>query len=383
MIESSVKYFSFNSKYDWQKGCSSHLIAKDIGLTIEEDIDHEKSRQVNGTLFLKRIDGIDRGLEWSRVTIDFENPNDSVIKISFYASDSEYIDIEDDQIKIDEIIDSDEISNQDKKKLLDPLYVESFINVKDALLKSYGRYLWIKIEMSGTTENKPILKKMRVYLPGEHIIDYLPEIYRDHLKKEDFFYRFLSIFQSFIFDLENEIYNISKYFDLEAADDEFVNWLCSWLDIDYISLWEPKRFKRFLNEAVDLYGITGTRQGLERLIEIYTGYKPFIIEYFQIKEMVEANIENNPYLHLYGNHPYKYYVLMDAKCHRDKKQKDALIKLIEDNSPAQTEAVITYLKPHIYLGMHTYLGINSYIGNKNPLILENNKSIPFDALLIK
>lgn len=383
MIESSVKYFSFNNKYDWENGCSSHLVANKTGLTIQYDMDNDNSIQFSGTLFLKKIDGIDRGIEWSRVVIDSEKSNDSVIKVSFYASDSEHIDVKGQPIKIDELIASKEISFEDKLRLLDPLYVESFTNAKDALLKSFGRYLWIRIEMSGTLQNKPVLKRIRVYLPGEHIIDYLPEIYRENLKKEDFFYRFLSIFQSFIFDLENEIYNVSKYFDLKAADDEFVKWLCSWLDIDYISSWEPNRFKEFLNEAVDLYGITGTRRGLERLIEIYTGYKPFLIEYFQIKEMVEANIQNNPYLRVYGNNPYKYFVLIDAKCNSDKKQKEALRRLIADNSSAQTEAVIVYLKPHIYLDMHTYLGMNSYIGSQNPLTLENNKSIPFDALLIK
>ncbi|MGI6778036.1 MAG: phage tail protein [Acetivibrionales bacterium] len=381
MIEGTVKYFSMNKSDDWENGYLYNLTADNECLKIRVPEKADEESITRGVLYCCALDGRENGMQWRRITMDAEILRDTFIKVSFYASDSSTILIGQDEEKIDNVIKSASLSFKEKQEYLDYLFKETVINAPDALIKSKGRYLWLKIELIGTYYLKPALKRIRIYLPGEDIIDYLPEIYRQNIAKDDFFYRFLSIFQSFIFDMENEIYNISRHFDLQTARSDFIEWLCSWLDIYDVSSWDEKQLRVLLAEAVDIYASAGTKKGIERLIYLYTGEKPIIIEYSQVRPMIESSMPDNPYKKMFGENPYRFFVLINEECISDKKRHEALLRLVSENIPAQTEAVIIPLKPYIYLDMHAYLGINSCIGEQTALKLEKNKSIPFDTII--
>lgn len=381
MIESTVKYFSLNKKEDWQNGYLRNLREAQDHLGIMKPDDGTKEAVVRGVLYTCSLDGRDNGMQWHRVTIDADIFRDTFIKVSFYASDKPGVPFGEEETLMDEYIKSDAVSFEEKQAHLDGLFKETYVNVNDALIKSKGRYLWIRIELIGNPQSGPLLKRLRIYLPGEHIMDYLPEIYRQHIGKDDFFYRFMSIFQSFLFDMENEIDNVSGYFDVDTAEKEFLEWLCGWLDIQDVSCWDEGKLRRFLAEAVDIYGSAGTRRGIERLVELYLGEKPVMIEFSQVRPMVEANIPDNPYKRIFGNNPYRFFLLLKEEHMYDRKRYEALLKLVSENTPAQMEPVLIPLKPYIYLDMHTYLGVNSCIGEQTELKLVKNKSIPFDAII--
>lgn len=380
MIESTVKYFSLNKREDWLNSCIKGLSVGNDHVQIISSTG-EREAVNRGVMYTCSLDGRENGMQWHRITMDADIFMDTFIRVSFYASDNPELPFGDEAAYIDEYIKSDQIPFEQKQENLDMLFSETVVNAKDALIKSKGRYLWFRIELIGNQQVSPVLKRLRIYVPGEHVIDYLPEIYRLDITKDDFFYRFMSIFNSFVFDLEHEIYNVSRYFDIETAEKEFLEWLCSWLDIDDVSVWDEEKLRSFLSEAVDIYGCAGTRKGIERLIEMYLGKKPIIIEFFQVRSMVEANIPDNPYKRLYGSNPYRFFILLREEYIADKKRHEALLKLVSENIPAQVEAVLIPLKPYIYLDMHTYLGINSCIGEQTALKLAENKSIPFDAIL--
>lgn len=334
-----------------------------------------------GVFYACALDGLENGMQWYRVAIEQEIPRDSYIKVSLYASDAKAVFFRNTFEPLDHLILSDKISAGDKKNLLDPLFEETFTNTADALVSVKGRYLWIRIELRGTAVSGPKLKKLRVFMPGENVVDYLPEIYRIKNEKSDFFFRYMSLFQTFIFDLEQKIDNVSCNFDVEVAEKDFLDWLCKWLDIRDIHSWEESRLRLFLSEAMEIYAAAGTRKGVERLVEIFTGEKPFLIEYSQVKAIIGANIPDNPYKRIYGENPYRFFVLISEECLSGTKKLEALLKLLKDNIPAQTEAVVVPLKPYIYLDMHTYIGVNSCIGEQTPLVLEKNMSMPFNTLL--
>lgn len=335
-----------------------------------------------GIYYSTVIDGLQRDTHWYRMTLEGDYSKDMFIKVSFFASNSEKIWIEGKgELDLDEIIQSGQISAEQKMDYMDGLFKESVINSSDALIQATGRYLWIRLEFTGTRRANPVVRRLRIYLPGEHITDYLPEIYRDETTKDNFFHRFMSIFQTFILDMEHDIYNISRFLDLELADKDFFQWLCSWLDIQDAASWEGDRLKIFLGQAMDLYASAGTRGGIEKLVEIYTGKKPFLVEYFQVKEMIESNIPDNPYKKIYGTNPYRIFILIDEVTLSDRKIHETMLKLLSENIPAQTEAVLVPLKSDIYLDMHTYVGINSSIGEQTLLRLGSKNSIPFNTII--
>lgn len=375
-----MNYFSFNKAEDWGNGCLYSLTGTSgsLELTYGSGVNGIANE---GVFYSYSTDGIDYGLQWYRAALEQDIPKDTYVKVSFYASDSQMIVFGDKAERLDEVILSDMIPEKEKRRILDPLYTESFTNASDVLINSKGKFLWIRVELRGAAGNSPKLKRLRVYMPGENIIDYLPEIYRIRDGNSDFFFRFMLLFQTFIFDQEDKINNISRYFDIGTAERDFLEWLCKWLDIRDIYSWEESRLRMFLSEAMKVYAAAGTRQGIERLVELFTGEKPYLIEYSQVKSVVESGIQDNPYKRIFGDNPYRFFVLISEAALTGTKKYEALVKLLKENIPAQTEAVVVPLKPYIYLDMHTYIGVNSSIGEQTALILEKNMSIPFNTLL--
>jgi hypothetical protein len=113
---------------------------------------------------------------------------------------------------------------------------------------------------------------------------------------------------------------------------------------------------------VALYKKRGTREGLEELIEIYTGNKPMIIEHFQLgcaeNEELKTLSEK-----LFGvSMPYTFCVLLIlSQTEIYGSQLKTVKRLIDREKPAHTVAGVMVLQPWIYLDMHTYLGINTYL----------------------
>ncbi|MDQ6602815.1 MAG: FHA domain-containing protein [Chloroflexota bacterium] len=102
----------------------------------------------------------------------------------------------------------------------------------------------------------------------------LPIIFHEN----PFFERFLMIFESIWEPLEQRQDHIEMYFDPRTCPSDILSWLASWLDLSETLHWPEGRKRRFLAEVIDLYRWRGTRYGLERIIEVCTGYVPRITE---------------------------------------------------------------------------------------------------------
>lgn len=106
------------------------------------------------------------------------------------------------------------------------------------------------------------------------ILPYLPIIFQEN----DFFERFLLIFESIWEPLEQRQDHLPMYFDPRTCPEPILSWLASWFDLSYTLHWPEGRKRRFLAEVIDLYRWRGTRYGLEHIIEVCTGYVPRITE---------------------------------------------------------------------------------------------------------
>jgi phage tail-like protein len=66
-----------------------------------------------------------------------------------------------------------------------------------------------------------------------------------------------------------------------AAPADFLPWLASWVSLSLLEEW-PEDFKRqFLANIVPLYRMRGTKAGVKKLLEIYTGEAVKISEFFE------------------------------------------------------------------------------------------------------
>ncbi len=139
----------------------------------------------------------------------------------------------------------------------------------------------------------------RVYYDGEvppglarhslRLLHYLPEVYQTNgngYKPEEplydsagnFMTRFLAIFESVLLPIEWTIVNFDMFLSAMTAPEDFLPWLEQWFLISTDASWSQVQRRTFLAEADTLFALRGTATALRRILEIYTGAEPEIID---------------------------------------------------------------------------------------------------------
>ena len=108
---------------------------------------------------------------------------------------------------------------------------------------------------------------------SERWLNYLPGSYHT-----DFMARFLGIFESILTPIEWTIDNFDLYLSTATAPQAFLPWLANWYAITFDATWSEAQRRAFLAEAPQLYARRGTRWALQRVLEIYTGTLPEIVD---------------------------------------------------------------------------------------------------------
>ena len=248
------------------------------------DVQSTFTREI-GTYYSKTLDSGILGCQWHRIFLETDMPPKTTIEISYASSDDGNL-----KNKIDNEIIDRTVSKKEKAKYLDKPEIlnwsEPEQNPKDMLFRGkIGRYLWLKVTLSTFDEKvKPTITQMKIHYPRISYLRYLPAIYQENPVSKEFLERFLSIFETASDDLENKISHIYKYFDPDTVPQNFLNWLASWLNVALEEDWNEEKKRQLIREAYSLYKQKGTLSGLKRLIEIYTGKKPELLEYSQIKK---------------------------------------------------------------------------------------------------
>lgn len=105
-------------------------------------------------------------------------------------------------------------------------------------------------------------------------LKHLPAIYQS----DDLMGRFLMLFESFWEPIERQLDDTSVYFDTRLMPAEMLPWLASWIGLALDENWPEERQRLLLRSAAKLYRTRGTKQGLLKFLEIYTGRQGTIIE---------------------------------------------------------------------------------------------------------
>jgi len=115
-------------------------------------------------------------------------------------------------------------------------------------------------------------------------INYLPAIYHT-----DFVSRFLGMTEAILMPVEWTINNIDLQLDPQTGLVEFLPWLASWFNLSFDSTWTEEMQRTFLEEAYQLYAMRGTKWSQTRMLEIYLGKAP---------EIIDLHDDENPFLFL-------------------------------------------------------------------------------------
>ena len=176
--------------------------------------------------------------------------------------------------------------------------------------------------------------------------------------------RFLSIFETFFTNIEVTIDDIPRYFDADVVGGDFLNWLSNWLAVAVDDNWTQQQLRDMVRNASQLYKLRGTKEGVAATIELLTGDRPLIVEHFPQINSNQSDQDNevqNIVNNLYGDNPFRFWVLLNPLQVENEIQLQAIQRVIETDKPAFTEARIKLLQPWIHLDRGTYLGFNSYV----------------------
>lgn len=231
---------------DW-KDYNENNLAYDNGLKLVSE--------KHGHYLSKPLDSGKAGCRWHRVVIDADIPENSMLTISFSTSDDE--------------------AKMGTGKWSEPLV---FQKARDALIQVEPRqYIALRIDFHQDGVAPPVLRKVTIYYQRLSYLRYLPAVYQENSESSEFLERFLSIFESALYDSEETIASMPVHFDPMAASEEFYQWLASWLSLDLYELLGDRN-REFILRAAELYKQKGTVSGIASLVSFLTGDKKVLIK---------------------------------------------------------------------------------------------------------
>jgi phage tail-like protein len=137
--------------------------------------------------------------------------------------------------------------------------------------RAKGRFLQLRVVLSGNRRTSPHIRAMRVYYPRfSYLHRYLPAVYREDADSAWFLERFLALFEGFFTAIEERIAAAHCLADVRCAPADTLEWLASWFAVALDPAWDEHRRRLFLQHAVDFFMWRGTTPGMIMALRLVT-----------------------------------------------------------------------------------------------------------------
>ena len=321
-----------------------------------------------GVYCLPAVDSGENGFVWGRAAVEADLPPDTALRVYAYASDQRGWGQWDDLDQGIRALEGDPLPAL--RELFGPAGEGG-----DLLLPCQGRYLWLAFELTATGAASPVIRSLRLWMRGDHMVDYLPAIYQE----EDFTRRFLSIFNSMYADMERAIEGLPGRMDYEHTGGELLRYLASWICVQPA---EPEeRLRARIRTALPDYEVRYTVEGVRSSIRRLTGREPILIEHFQVSPNRPDCGDPEVYRRLYGEDPYRFFVLLPEDTFSSQRERQQFQRDMEDLIPAGMTMQMVQLRSCVQLDWHTYLGVNSRVGGYVPAAIDEQVTIHYDTTI--
>lgn len=292
----------------------------------------------------------------------------------------------------------------------------------DCLIRSPpGRYLWLRLTLSGDGSATPSIEKAKVYYPRASSLQYLPAVYREEPLSSDFLDRFLSLFDTIRGGSSDQITTIARYFDPMAtpagkntAGTDFLSWLASWLGMTLQNNWPVERRRELVRQAHRLFALRGTLEGMRLHIKLYTGLRPRILEQFRLRRWLVLNGSNlgdcsavfgasvmnrlqvgvhstigsfqlidygNPNLDLFNAYAYRFLVVVPRWPGAGDADLLAIQQIIDMAKPAHTIGQLQWQEPRFRVGIQGFIGVDTVIAEYPLGVIAGQGRLGYDTVL--
>ena len=372
-MEQNIKRFNINNNII--KDAYREYFVFDEEGKLKLDLEYNR-----GMFITSKLDSGQKGTKWGRLVLNADLPDDCEYYI--YVMTSDHLDFvyNDELIDYDKFFHSNEVETAKKLLIMSSNeYCKKQKNMKDILLLGLeGRYLWFAIEIKYSAVDIN-LNNVMVYFPADSLIKYFPEIYKKN--KDTFFERYLSIFSSMNKDYQREIEKACDLLDVDKTSDEALLLLLKWLGINIKgNFLNNQQMRILLKNAKYLSQYKGTLDVISKIIELFIGTKPVIVEQMKVKEYTTS--ENFIlYQELYGSNTYEFLIMLNQKLEENLfYQLKALIDMFK---PARTKATIIFLSQQCKVDSHCYIDINARIAENLESLLDSNRYLDNNVILAK
>jgi phage tail-like protein len=161
-----------------------------------------------------------------------------------------------------------------------------------------GRYLWVVLDLAGTLTASPRVRSLRVERPGHRLLDHLPRSWSRDDDDADFLQRFLAPTEGLLHELDERAATLALLVDPSATPQEALAWLAGFAGLVLDRRWPEAARRTLVAEAYRLFRLRGTLAALTRLLEIYLGYPPVIVEQWRLRGIPGGVLGARP-----GEHP--------------------------------------------------------------------------------
>ncbi len=224
-----------------------------------------------GTLTLSAFDGREQGCVWHRIVMDACIPAGTTVSVQSRAANTE------------EELDSGEWMTEPRPYrrgrgaelpyyqpfTVDELRREGIGTWELLLQKVYGRFLQLRITLTGTGRSTPRLFALRAYYPRfSYLRNYLPDVYQGDANSTHFLDRFLANVEGVYTDIEGRIANVESLFDERLVEADYLDWLAGWLGTVLDPAFDEARRRLFIRHAYHLFTERGTLTGLLRALRL-------------------------------------------------------------------------------------------------------------------
>ncbi len=218
-----------------------------------------------------------------------------------------------------------------------------------------GRFLWLRVELRGTKRATPKLRAIRAEHPGHDLLRRLPRAFSRDPGAAAFLYGYLGIAAGFLGDIERRAGERDVLLDPDATPTSVLPWLAGLIGLTLDDRWSERARRTLVREAACLFRKRGTRDALERLLELYLDRRPRIVELFRVEGRGPSVVG--------GGLPraaHRFSVVIPALL--DDAQERAVRDLLDAEKPAHTAYELCTVGAGMRVGRGLYVELTSIIG---------------------
>jgi phage tail-like protein len=251
-----------------------------------------------------------------------------------------------------------------------------------------GRYLWLELTLTGNAQVSPRVRAIRIERPGHPLLQTLPKAWSRDDSDADFLQRFLGAPEGVLYDLQLRAAARAILVDPQSTPQEALTWLAGFAGLVLDSRWSDQARRTLVAEAYLLFRRRGTAAMLARIIEIYLGYPPVIIEQWQLRGLggtILGLIPAGPQApsiggearrtgtlgrfmvggqsdgqDSYGGTAHRFCVLIPFPLSAE--QREVVVSLLEQHRPAHTLYQVLQLEAGMRLGDRLRISLTSFVG---------------------